>query len=142
MRRLPPSLGLNWTLNLNFKVGPTFFLSHTFFLSQFFHSHDVYLFVNVFFLFGLCLITTHCCHFADFVVPPYHDTLLPLRFSVVTLPYSLPHLVTMPCFHFALLHVLPCYCCSTFVAILLAFLPCHVVAQPCCFSTFVFFLFV
>jgi hypothetical protein len=83
-------------------VGP-FFFPHTLLVSQFAHSQIVYLFVHIFFLFGLCLIAMHCCHFADFVALPYRDTLLPLHFGVVVLPCSLPHLAIMPCFQSTLL---------------------------------------
>jgi hypothetical protein len=79
-----------------------------------------------------------------FIVTPCYCFALVLLLYFAPCPTMLLCLVSiLPCYMFCLVIVdPPCYCYSTFVANLLAFLPCHVVAQPCCFShLFFFFLF-
>jgi hypothetical protein len=70
--------------------------------------------------------------------PLYYCTLLSFRLATAnnsTLLLKAP----LCCYYkFHLTIIVPhCYYCSTIVVAIFGFLPYHVVAQPCCFSTFV-----
>jgi hypothetical protein len=139
-------------------LDPLFFLSHLVF-------HTILSFFSCLFAYAcifLFLVLSCCCMLLSFYRFCYLT--LPRHLAIVVLPCYMPHIAIVNYFHSTLLllrtpfrgyyklhlvvatsstllHVLLCYCYSTIVVTLPAFLPCRTIAQPCCFSTFVVSLF-